>query len=63
MYAKLSTTPGMGSLAGWGLEMVANLVVIEVWNWLRQWCTPPLGIDSCIIFQTNHLAAIDFAKS
>jgi hypothetical protein len=23
----------------------------------------PLGIDSCIIFQTNHLPAIDFAGS
>jgi hypothetical protein len=24
---------------------------------------PPLGIDSCIIFQTNHLPGIEFARS
>jgi hypothetical protein len=50
------------TLAGWGLVMVAGLVATEVWNWCRHWCTP-LGIDSCMIFQTNHLPALRNARS
>jgi hypothetical protein len=50
------------TLAGWGLVVVAGLVATEVWNWRRHRCTP-LGIDLRIIFQTNHLPAIDFARS
>jgi len=50
------------TLAGWGLIVVAVVVAGEVWSGLRRG-VPSLGIDSCIIFQTNHLAIVDFAKS
>jgi len=47
-------------LAGRGLVVVALLVAAEVWNWCRHG-VPPLGIDWCMIFQTNHLPGSDFA--
>src|ERR1017187_2087568 len=49
------------ALAGWGLVMVASLVATEVWNWCRHG-VPPLGIEWCMIFQTNHLPAIETAR-
>ena len=51
------------ALAAWGLVMMASLVATEVWNWCRHGVPPPRGIDFCIIFQTNHLPAVDFAGS
>jgi hypothetical protein len=44
-------------VAGWGLVVVALLVATWVWNWCRHGGTP-LGIDFCMIFQTNHLQAM-----
>jgi hypothetical protein len=42
--------------AGWGLVVVALVVAIGVWKWCRHGV--PLGIDSCMIFQTNHLPVL-----
>src|ERR1035437_6718001 len=43
------------------MVVVAGLVAVEVWNWLRHG-VPPRGIDSCIIFQTNHFPATQICK-
>ena len=45
------------SLAGWSLVVIALVVASDVWKWFRHVRTP-LGIDFCMIFQTNHLAAM-----
>jgi len=50
------------TLAGWSLVMVTLLVAAEVWHWCRHG-VPPLGIDWCMIFQTNQLRTSQFSRS
>jgi hypothetical protein len=45
------------ALAGWSLVVVAVVVACEVWQWLRHGYPP--GYRFCMIFQTNHLRAIE----
>src|ERR1035437_6094359 len=47
------------ALAAWGLVVVADLVATEVWNGCRHGVPPWVSV-SCMIFQTNHLAADRF---